>query len=62
MSVLYTSVVDEHISIKSISEKNYILLVFEIYVSPCEEVRVKAEWTKYSCQVKLLESLVAFLR
>lgn len=44
--VLHTSIVDKHISIKSISEENYILLVFEIYVSSCEEVRIKAEWTK----------------
>lgn len=45
MFVLHTSIVDKHISIESISEENYILLVFEIYVSSCEEVRIKAEWT-----------------
>lgn len=46
MYVLHTSAVDEHVSIKPISEENYILLVFEIDVSPCEEVRVKAGWTE----------------
>lgn len=45
MSATYTSVVDEHISIKPIPEEDNILLVFEVDVSPREEVRVQAEWT-----------------
>lgn len=42
----HTSAVNEHISIKSIPEENYILLIFEIDVSPCKEMRVKAETTE----------------
>lgn len=61
MFALHTSAVDEDISIKSISEENYILLIFEIYVRPCEEVWVKTERTEYSSQFTLLlESLVVF--
>jgi len=49
INALHTFAVNEHISIKSISEKNYILLIFKIDVCPCEEMRKKAERTEYSC-------------
>lgn len=45
-SGLHTSLVDEHISIKPISEENYILLVSEVNIRPCEEVREEAAWTQ----------------
>lgn len=51
MDALHTSVVNEHISIKSIPEENYVLLVSEVYVSPREEVRIEAEWRENSCQL-----------
>lgn len=42
-----TSAVNEYISIKAISEEDYILLVSEVDISPCKEVRVKAERGKH---------------
>lgn len=44
-----TSAVNEYISIKAISEEDYILLVSEVDISPCKEVRVKAERGKHMC-------------
>lgn len=42
-----TSVVYKYVSIKSISEKNNVLLIFKTDVSPCEEMGVKAEMTRH---------------
>lgn len=43
---VHTSVVNKYISVKSIPEENDIILILEVNVSSCEEMRIKAERTE----------------
>ncbi len=33
-----TSIIDEHISIKPVSEENYVILIFEIQIGSCKQM------------------------
>lgn len=41
-NIIQTSIINEDIAIKAVSEENYVLLVFEIQICSCKEMWEKA--------------------